>query len=234
MKVFVLAGGYGVRFQPYTDIIPKCLLPVAGKPCVRYIIDSLVEQSFCNITLCINKKDEKLFQHEFRGEDIKFSISEQPLGTAGEIFHNWGNNTKRKDGFMLVYGDDLTFRDYRKLYQFHLEQKKYRKGQRVIDASIVVTTRVELPFGSVGYEHNTMLIFSFNEKPVASIPMWVGVGIFEPIVGKYLQYHRDFGRDVIPAMIKDGYSILGYLTEDPWISVGNLEQWRLANKLMEK
>jgi len=168
MKVFILAGGYGTRLFPFTELIPKCLLPIKGKPVVRYIIENLISQGFKDIVLCINKKFSELFLHEFRDLDIEFSISEKPLGTAGEIF------IAKKfidDKFMVIYGDDLTFLDYSKLLEFHNVHKD-------AIASIVATSNVPLEFGVIIEEDDKVKIF--KEKPNLGLLIWTGTAIFEP------------------------------------------------------
>ncbi len=85
-RFIVLAGGKGERLFPFSSVIPKCLIPVAGKPCVRWIVEDAIQQGFKDIVLCINKKDESNFMYEFRDLDIKFSVNCEPTGTEDELF----------------------------------------------------------------------------------------------------------------------------------------------------
>jgi CTP:molybdopterin cytidylyltransferase MocA len=50
-RMFILAGGKGERFFPFSSLIPKCLIPVAGKPCLRWIVEDAIEQGFADIVL---------------------------------------------------------------------------------------------------------------------------------------------------------------------------------------
>ena len=56
IRFIVLAGGKGERLFPFSSVIPKCLIPVAGKPCVRWIVEDAISQGFNDIVLCTNKK----------------------------------------------------------------------------------------------------------------------------------------------------------------------------------
>jgi mannose-1-phosphate guanylyltransferase len=87
LRFLVLAGGKGERLFPFSSIIPKCLIPVAGKPCVRWIIEDAIQQGFKDIVLCINKKDQSNFKYEFRDLDIKFSVSTQSKSTVDELIN---------------------------------------------------------------------------------------------------------------------------------------------------
>ena len=42
MKAFLLAAGKGTRLRPYTDNLPKCLMPIQGKPLLEIWIDLFI------------------------------------------------------------------------------------------------------------------------------------------------------------------------------------------------
>ncbi|NIR10503.1 MAG: NTP transferase domain-containing protein, partial [Candidatus Aminicenantes bacterium] len=56
----------GSRLFPYTEVIPKALLPVGGRPVIWWIIKNLKKHGFEEIIICINKEYSKNFQHELR------------------------------------------------------------------------------------------------------------------------------------------------------------------------
>src|ERR1700690_1052023 len=90
-RLLILAGGKGERLFPFSSVIPKCLIPVAGKPCVRWIVEDALQQGFDDIVLCINKKDEANFKHEFRDLDVIFSVNCEATGTVDELLGAKGN-----------------------------------------------------------------------------------------------------------------------------------------------
>lgn len=216
VKVFVLAGGQGTRLHPITYWIPKCLIPVAGKPCVRWIVERLIDSGL-EVVLCINRWAEKHFKHEFRDLKVLFSVSEEPLGTAGELF------TARNlidDTFMVIYGDDLTFLNYRDVLEFHKQQKA--------DATLVITRNVPLDVGIVEIKNGRVV--EFMEKPKLDKYSWTGIAVFEPMVLKYLRVGYDLARNVIPKMINDGLKIASYIVEEEWIDIGIISHLRRANE----
>ncbi|RLJ01319.1 MAG: hypothetical protein DRP11_04590 [Candidatus Aenigmatarchaeota archaeon] len=222
MRVFILAGGLGTRIFPFSTVVPKPLLPVAGVPCVRWIVETLLEQGFTDIYLCINKSSESNFKHEFRDLKVKFSVTEGPMGTAGELLH-----AKKyiKGDFLLVYGDDLTEINYAEMVEFH---KKYKAK-----ATLAVTTGFTLPVGVVTFNWIDNNVYgeveSFREKPCLTQFVWTGSAILPKQIVKYLENYQDIAYFVIPKLIEEG-GVHAYIIDKPWWDVGNIENWRAVNE----
>ena len=51
-----MAGGVGTRMKPFTEILPKPLVPFKGKPMILNIMDNFKKYNFNNFTITINKK----------------------------------------------------------------------------------------------------------------------------------------------------------------------------------
>jgi mannose-1-phosphate guanylyltransferase len=225
VKFLILAGGKGERMAPYTDIIPKCLLPVGGIPCVRWIVDDILFQYGWrpeDIVLCINKKFERHFKHEFRDLPVRFSITEEPRGTGSEVMA--ASEFLGSDTFILRYGDDLTDIDYNLLLDFHRSKKAL--------ITLGLTSHVKLPVGVVVLNGlNGNRVVAIKEKPYLNRNAWMGVAIMEPDVLKYLKEDDDIAINLIPAVIMDRPDkVIGYVFDSEWYDVGNLEHWRQANE----
>lgn len=211
MKVFVLAGGKGERVFPYSTILPKPLFPVAGKPCVRWIVERLIKNGLNDIILCINKQWYKNFEYEFRDISIRMSITEEPCGTSGEVscaLPFWDGKP-----FMIIYGDDLTEIEYKNLMMFHSSKR---------NGTLALTSNFNVEVGLVEMEGN--LIKSFKEKPrIGNI--WTGTAILEPEVTELCEEDKDFARDIFPQI-----KLQGYVTDSMWLDVGNIQHWKRANE----
>ncbi len=229
MRVFVLAGGVGERLQPYTEVLPKCMMPVFGKPAVRHVVDALVDQGFDTdlIHVCIQEKDLRHFSHEFRDSPVIIKVSETPLGTAGEVY---ALGSRVVGPFMVIYSDDLTFRDYRKLVEDHL----LSTTKEDVIATLAMTDNYRIPMGTMALQPETNRIFGFSEKPAGILPMWTGVAIFHPDTLGYMQLFKDFAKDIIPDMIADKKVVRGYMTHKPWVTLNDIQQWRAANRDLER
>ena len=89
ISAVILAGGLGSRLRPYTETVPKPMLPVAGRPLLERLVLQLVAEGISDITLAVNYRGELIEEHFGDGERFGCRISyvreksDQPLGTAG-------------------------------------------------------------------------------------------------------------------------------------------------------
>ncbi len=115
----ILAGGLGNRLKPFTEVIPKPLLPIGEKAVLEIQIERFKQHGFTDIYLATNYKSdyiEKFFGDGSRyGVNLTISREEEPLGTAGPLKLLEG---KIDQPFMVMNGDILTLADFTGMYDF--------------------------------------------------------------------------------------------------------------------
>jgi len=86
-KAMVLAAGLGQRLRPYTDTIPKPLLPVAGKPLIDWTLDHLEHAGIGDVVINSFYRADKLQEHVTHRlyPQVKMIMEEELLGTGGAI-----------------------------------------------------------------------------------------------------------------------------------------------------
>ena len=216
--VFILVGGKGERFFPFSTIIPKCLIPVGGKPCVRWIVEDAIKQGFNKIVLCTSEKDYNHFYYEFRDLDIDYSINNPSTGTASELLRA----KKFIDGtFVLRYGDDLTDVSYNELLHFHKTKNAA--------LTLAFTTEYRLPVGvmRIGEKGRVLRV---SEKPKLGKPSWIGVAVIEPQLLRYFRTGEDIAGQVIPKLLEARERVFAFGTQSDWYDIGNIEHWRKADE----
>jgi MurNAc alpha-1-phosphate uridylyltransferase len=89
MKAMILAAGRGERMRPRTDSIPKCLLPVRGRPLITYLIEQLRRGGFVEIVINVSHLgsmiESALGDGAALGVGIAYSREAEALETAGGI-----------------------------------------------------------------------------------------------------------------------------------------------------
>ena len=83
----VLAAGYGTRLKPWTDRVPKPLIPVAGKPMIEYALDRLRACGIREVVINVSHLKDQLVAYAASVSDLTIRLSEEaePLETGGGL-----------------------------------------------------------------------------------------------------------------------------------------------------
>jgi mannose-1-phosphate guanylyltransferase len=226
MKAVILAGGLGTRLRPLTYSIPKPLVPIAGKPLIRRIIDGLPSSVDTVILAVSYMKDalEDYFRVEPCGRKVILVNESSPMGTGGAL----KNVAQHIDGtFILQNGDCVSSLDIKAMVRAHREYG---------GLGTLALWEVEDPstFGVVEIERN-MRITDFQEKPslaeAKSNLINAGVYVFEPEILDYIGKGQvSIEREVFPRVIE--YGLFGYRFQGFWVDCGTLKNTLVAQRLM--
>ena len=88
MEAIVLAGGFGTRLRQVVPDLPKPMAPVAGRPFLEILLDTLTQKGFTRVVLSLGFMSEKIIAHFgdcYAGMDMFYEVEQQPLGTGGAV-----------------------------------------------------------------------------------------------------------------------------------------------------
>ena len=119
MKALLLAGGLGTRLRPLTDTIPKCLVPIAGRPLLDFWVDRLAEAGIArpgSIPMPWPSRFELISRGSTPKEGFSLVESHEPvlLGSAGTIAAN-ADLADGADQIVIIYADNFSDIDLRPL-----------------------------------------------------------------------------------------------------------------------
>lgn len=189
MKVVLLAGGFGTRLSEYTDIIPKPMVTVGGRPILWHIMRTYAHFGHKDFYLALGYKAELIKEYflHYRSLNADFTVD---LATGAVSPHqtdnaDWrvtlvntglesmtGGRVKRlqsficNEPFMLTYGDGVADIDVDALLKFHRSH-----GKMVTVTAVHPGAR----FGELMIESDQVL--SFQEKPQMG-QGWINGGYF--------------------------------------------------------
>jgi glucose-1-phosphate cytidylyltransferase len=201
MKVVILAGGLGTRLSEETDIKPKPMVEIGGKPILWHIMKIYSSYGFTDFVICLGYKGyliKEYFANYFLHQsDLTIDLSNNSIKTHQSDTENWkitlidtgkdtmtGGRIKRikkyveNQTFMLTYGDGLADIDINKLIAFHKQQKKY---------VTVTAVQPEGRFGGLNLGEDNE-VHAFVEKPKGD-GNWINGGFFvcEPQIFDFLK-----------------------------------------------
>ena len=179
MKVVILAGGLGTRLSEFTKTIPKPMVKINGKPLIYHIMKWYAKNGFKDFYIALGYKGyviKKYFEKKNFGWNIKLIDTGRKSMTGGRIKRL--KKFLNDETFMLTYGDGLSNVNLKKLYNFHLKNKK-----------LVTVTAVRPParFGHLKIKKN--LVSYFKEKSHTD-EGWINGGFFV-INSQFLDYIKN-------------------------------------------
>tara|TARA_X000000950_G_scaffold277437_1_gene366844 strand:- start:5569 stop:6618 length:1050 start_codon:yes stop_codon:yes gene_type:complete len=225
IPVVIMAGGRGTRLKPFTNILPKPLVPVHEKPIIEHIIDSFSKTGVSKFFITVNYK-AKLLKAYFDDLNPIYSVDfikeSIPLGTAGSLKLLEG---KIKTPFFVTNCDVIIKSDYHSLYEFHI------KGN--YDITLVASAKEYIiPYGTCELDENGFLA-NINEKPSYDFLVNTGLYILNPDIINVIPKNKIFHiTSLIDKIIKLNKKVGVYpIDEDSWLDIG---QWAEYKKTIKK
>jgi len=225
LPAVIMAGGLGTRLEPFTNILPKPLLPVNNKPVIDHIIDHMKISGIKEIYISVNYKAEILkayFLEKINSNcKIKFIQETKPLGTAGSL--SLLKNKKKQDYF-VTNCDSILNIDYSDLLEFHEKKNS-------LLTVVACNKSYEFPYGNLSLTKKGTLNL-ISEKPNFNFLANVGAYLVNSKLLKFIPnnkiYHFD---EYMENLIKKNIDIYVYpINEDDWKDVGQWSQFREISK----
>jgi len=224
MKAIILAGGLGTRLKPFTEVIPKPLLPIGEKSVLEIQIEGLKKYGFNEIYLCTNYKSEyiKNFFGDGSSLDVKLKVSKEnkELGTAGPILliKDWLN-----EPFILMNGDLLTLIDFSKFYKFALRKRS------ILTLAI---KKIVTPYAFGNICFNGDVVTRIEEKPDIVTYVLEGIYVIRPEIFKFIPENKYFGMDsLIKKLLRSKIKIVKYEMTEYWLDIGRLNDYEKAQDI---
>ena len=227
MKAIILAGGLGSRLKPFTEVIPKPLLPIGEKSVLEIQIERLKKHGFNEIYLATNYKSEYI--ESFFGDGSRYGVKlviskeEKPLGTAGPMMLL---KDKLTEPFVVMNGDILSLVDFSKLYDFAIKQ----------DSLLTISIKKEITpfaFGNIFFDGDR--VTGIQEKPDIIMYILAGIYVMKPeIFSLFPPQLEYFGMDaLIINMIKKDMPVTKYDLKEYWLDIGRLPDYEKAQEIYE-
>ena len=223
MKAVILAGGLGTRLKPFTEVIPKPLLPVGEKSILEIQISRLKKFGFDQIYLATNYKSDYIGNYfgdgSRYGVSLRVSKEDKPLGTAGPLLLLKNELT---EPFIVMNGDILSLIDFGDLYDFAIRQSSL----------LTITIKKEITpfaFGNIFFDGDR--VTDIEEKPDIVMYILAGIYVMNPGLLEIFPPDSYFGMDhLIKKMLYENKPVTKYDLRDYWLDIGRLNDYEKAQE----
>ena len=246
MKVLLLAGGLGTRLSEETDIKPKPMLDIGGKPILWHIMKTYSHYGFNDFVILLGYKGyyiKEYFANYFLHQsDVTIDMSDGSMEIHNNSSEPWkvtlldtgldsmtGGRIKRaqdfvgEDPFMLTYGDGVADINIEELVKFHKTHGK---------AMTMTSAQPDGRFGALNIDENNK-VKEFKEKPKGD-GSWINAGYFicEPKVFDYIVDGDSsvFEQSPLMNLAKDD-EVHTYKHHDFWMPMDTLRDKHKLNEL---
>ncbi len=229
MRAMLLAAGYGTRLRPLTEKIPKCLLPIKGKPLLQIWVDNLLEAGVGKILINTHYLSEQVNEF-FEKNDYKDYVTliheKELLGTAGTLIKNI-EFYQGENGF-LIHSDNFCLENLANFIEAHLNRPK-----KSLMTMMTFRTNVPEQCGIVELDENS-LVKNFYEKTLnppgnlANGAVYLMTKDFLNDLKKNHSTKKDFSNEILNQYLG---RIFSFETRKTFIDIGNIVNYNYVNNI---
>ena len=226
VPVVIMAGGRGTRLKPFSQVLPKPLIPINDKTLIEHVIDRFKLSGISKLFLTINYKS-RIIKSYFNELDKDYKISyikeDKELGTAGGLYLL---RNRIKKPFFVSNCDTIIKEDYAKIYEFHLKEKNHI-------TLVAAMKKYVIPFGICEVHKNGQLK-DIKEKPKSNYLINTGMYVVNHDLLKFIPKNRKYDfTEFIDQLIKKRKKVgIFPVVEDLWIDVGQWPEYKKSIRLL--
>jgi dTDP-glucose pyrophosphorylase len=229
IPVVIMAGGKGTRLKPFTDILPKPLMPIHNKTVIEHIIRKFIENKCSKFYITINHKSEILkayfneleyFKRLIAENKIIFIKEKKELGTVGSL----KLIPKISNNFILSNCDSL--------YNFKISKSIDYHIKNGFDLTIVISKKnIQIPYGICEVDNN--LLKNIEEKPRFNFLANTGLYLMKKIILKYIPKNKKFDINELISILLENNLRIGVfkINNKNWFDTG---EWGQLKSTIDK
>ncbi|WP_436961330.1 glucose-1-phosphate thymidylyltransferase [Streptomyces sp. SudanB182_2057] len=234
MKALVLAGGMGIRLRPLSHTTAKQLIPVAGEPIVRYVLETIRATGITEVGIVVGERGDQFRKILGDGHDIGLRITyieqERPDGLAHCVLI--AREFLGSDDFLMCLGDNIVLEGVGQLVT------EFRTNPA--DAMLLLGKVDDPSEYGVAVVDDTGRVQRLVEKPetyVGDLAV-VGAYVFSPAIHRAVRAIRPSGRgeleitEAIQWLVDDGHRVVGHECPGYWKDAGRLSDLLACNRVL--
>jgi mannose-1-phosphate guanylyltransferase len=223
MKAILLCAGKGLRLRPYTNNIPKCLMPIKGKPLLEIWLEKLSNAGITNFLINTHYLSDQVNHFINRSKykkSIKVVHEKKLLGTAGTLLENI-SFFDNQDGIFL-HADNYTLDNMKNFIKYHTNRPK-----GCLLSMMTFETNEPLNCGIIK-KNKINVVTKFYEKKKgnygkeANGAVYILSKEFQKLFLKKYSQSYDFSSEILSSMENQ---IVAYKTDKLFIDIGTVNNY---------
>ena len=215
-----------MRLRPLTENLPKCMIPLRGKPLLYWTLSWLEDYGFNHVVLGVSHRKETVinyFKKKTLGIKVDFSEHTQE-GETGEGFRLAIKRHVNDENFLAMNGDELTNMNLEKFVDFHFAQK---------GIATIAVSPMRSPFAVLELNGND--IVEFKEKPLLEDQIInVGIYVFNHSICDYLPTIGSIEKTTFPVLAEKRLLKAYRLGKgERWLTINSVKDLSLAEEEFE-
>jgi UDP-N-acetylglucosamine diphosphorylase / glucose-1-phosphate thymidylyltransferase / UDP-N-acetylgalactosamine diphosphorylase / glucosamine-1-phosphate N-acetyltransferase / galactosamine-1-phosphate N-acetyltransferase len=225
-KAVVLAAGEGKRLRPFTETMPKVMLPVANKPILEYVFDAIKDAGITDVFCVVGYKKEVIQEHfkDYTKLNITYIVQDKQLGTAHALLQA---KNQIKEPFIVLAGDNIID-----------SQSIVRLIQNPAEYAILIKKHPHpSKYGVIFFKDNK--ISQIVEKPKEDIGEFISTGIYKLPKSFFTDLDRCANQGIyaLSAVIQnliDNHKKISTTLADLWMDIVYPWDLIMANEVMSQ
>lgn len=222
MECIILAGGIGTGLSDVVPDMPNCMAPIAGKPFLYYLLNTLDGVGFDHIILSLGYKHEEIQQwlsSLIIDAKISVVVEQKPLGTGGAV--KFALQQAKEEDVFVLNGDTFLTLDYAQMMQQHIRSNA--------QATIALKKMNNFSrYGEVGLDKKNNQITYFAEKQYCDRG-FISAGVYIINKTELSQLMDEFSleKDYFENIVYTGY-LSGFVSDGYFIDIGVADDYAMA------
>jgi len=224
----IMAGGKGTRLKPFTNILPKPLMPIGDITILEKIMNHFSDLGCDNQSIILNHKSNLIMSYleTLNNSQLNLNYLKESkfLGTAGGL--SLAKDKVVQPNFILTNCDIIVNTDYYDALARHIES----------DAMVTIMSAIKhykIPYGVVEYSSGGV-VTEISEKPEYTFTINTGVYILNKKCFDFIPQNIHFDMpDLIDSVLKEGLKVLTYpVNETDYLDIGEWDEYKKNHSIL--
>ncbi|MBS3909590.1 MAG: NDP-sugar synthase [Actinobacteria bacterium] len=224
MRALLLAAGLGERLRPLTLTKPKALMPIANRPSIIRLLESVqsleLDEIFINLHFLKDDIKDEISAGTRWNCPIQYSYETELLGTAGAIRKI--GKFLADDRFVIINTDIVTDIDLPSVIEGHI-----KTGAK---ATLVLSKQDDIDYEQIGVSSDGRILIDKKSGDLITNGVYTGIGIFEPSVIEMIPTGYSSLLEAVLIPLADEGTLYAHFAEGYWMDIGKVDRYIQAGR----